>query len=173
MARRWPSTCCAPLGELWTRSRRKQIDCCRLVTRADSSRSFVCELRSPEASRVSCRSHRATGHHFSRCRESYFKCSHPARTSHSSYFTARHDRLTHRPTDFTLNQRRYFHDAWQGEKASATPHMRGGLPPAHQQLRPGQGRSPRGPAARRLAAPRARASAVVASGGGLEAGGGG
>ena len=73
MARRWPSTCCAPLGELWTRSRRKQIDCCRLVTRADSSRSFVCELRSPEASRVSCRSHRATGHHFSRCRESYFK----------------------------------------------------------------------------------------------------
>ena len=71
MARRWPSTCCAPLGELWTRSRRKQIDCCRLVTRADSSRSFVCELRSPEASRVSCRSHRATGHHFSRCRESY------------------------------------------------------------------------------------------------------
>ena len=51
---------------------------------------------------------------------------------------------------------------------------RRGLPagPAGGRL-PGEGRSPRGPAARRLAAPRARASAVVASGGGLEAGGGG
>jgi hypothetical protein len=50
----------APLGELWTRGRRKQVGCCRLVARADSSRSFVCEMRSREASRVSCRSHRAT-----------------------------------------------------------------------------------------------------------------
>jgi len=51
---------------------------------------------------------------------------------------------------------------------------RRGLPagPAGGRL-PGEGRSPRGPAARRLAAPRARASGVAASGGGLEAGGDG